>query len=49
LARTLKKYIKDGTEVHGETLEGCETPNKCKIVREEGCIKCMTCGMSKCG
>lgn len=49
LARTLKKYIKDGTEVHGETLDGCETPNKCKIVREEGCIKCITCGNSKCG
>jgi len=49
LARTLKKYISDGTAVHGETLDGCETPNKCKIVREEGCIKCVTCGISKCG
>jgi ribonucleoside-diphosphate reductase alpha chain len=49
LARTLKKYIKEGTEVVGETIDGCETPNKCKIVREEGCKKCLTCGSSKCG
>lgn len=46
LMRTLKKYIKDGTEVHGVTCDSCESE---KIIRVEGCMKCSDCGWSKCG
>jgi ribonucleoside-diphosphate reductase alpha chain len=48
LARTLKKYIKDGTKVSGEKCPECKRDD-CKIVREDGCIKCVTCGWTKCG
>jgi ribonucleoside-diphosphate reductase alpha chain len=46
LSRTLKKYIKDGTEVHGAECGSCGSS---KLVRAEGCIKCADCGWSKCG
>jgi ribonucleoside-diphosphate reductase alpha chain len=45
LTRTLKKYIKDGTEVHGETCENCGG----KLIRQDGCVKCADCGWTKCG
>jgi ribonucleoside-diphosphate reductase alpha chain len=45
LMRTLKKYIKDGTRVHGVTCDSCKSE---KIVRSEGCMKCSDCGWSKC-
>jgi ribonucleoside-diphosphate reductase alpha chain len=45
LARTLKKYIKNGVEVRGEECPDC----KGKLTREEGCISCKNCGFSKCG
>jgi len=44
LARTLKKYIKDGTEVFGEECPNC----KQKLIRSEGCVSCKSCGWSKC-
>ena len=44
LARTLKKYIKDGTTVSGEECPSC----KGKLVRQEGCCVCPSCGFSKC-
>jgi ribonucleoside-diphosphate reductase alpha chain len=44
LARTLKKYIKDGTAVTGEECPSC----KGKLVRQEGCCVCPSCGYSKC-
>lgn len=44
LARTLKKYIKDGEEVHGENCSECGG----KLVRQNGCITCQSCGWSKC-
>jgi ribonucleoside-diphosphate reductase alpha chain len=44
LARTLKKYIKNGTSVAGEECPEC----KGKLVREEGCCSCKSCGFSKC-
>ncbi len=47
LARTLKKYIKDGTEVTGEKCPECKR-NDCKLVREDGCVKCVICGWTKC-
>lgn len=44
--RILKKYIKDGTKVHGEKCPQCELENT--IERQEGCIICKNCGYSKC-
>jgi ribonucleoside-diphosphate reductase alpha chain len=45
LARTLKRYIPDGTKVSGETCPSCASVN---IVRGEGCVTCAECGWSKC-
>lgn len=44
IARTLKKYIPDGTEVKGEQCGNCGG----KLVRIEGCQSCQSCGWSKC-
>lgn len=44
LARALKKYIKDGTEVSGDNCPTC----KGKLVFSEGCKKCISCGFSAC-
>lgn len=44
LARTLKKYIKNNTEVKGEECPNCNG----KLVRLEGCCSCMNCSWSKC-
>jgi ribonucleoside-diphosphate reductase alpha chain len=44
LARTLKKYIKDGTAVTGEECPECNG----KLIRQEGCCVCPSCGFSKC-
>jgi len=49
VARALKKYIPDGTEVTGEVCETCETKDKCILIRQEGCVTCKSCGSSKCG
>lgn len=46
LARTLKKYIKDGTKVHGEECPECKSSN---IQRDDGCVICKDCGWTKCG
>lgn len=46
LSRALKKYLKDGTKVFGETCGSCGSAS---IERREGCITCMSCGWSKCG
>jgi ribonucleotide reductase alpha subunit len=43
LCRTLKKYIKDGTIIVGETCPTCGG----QLVRQEGCASC-PCGYSKC-
>jgi ribonucleoside-diphosphate reductase alpha chain len=45
LARTLKKYVKDGAEIKGEECSACGG----KLIRQEGCSKCVNCGSSKCG
>lgn len=45
LARTLKKYIKDGTKIEGEVCPDCGGG----LVRKEGCWSCSgSCGYSKC-
>ncbi|MBT3243006.1 MAG: adenosylcobalamin-dependent ribonucleoside-diphosphate reductase [Bacteroidetes bacterium] len=47
VARTLKKYIKDGTKaVQGESCEEC---GETQLVYQEGCLICTRCGHSKCG
>lgn len=45
LSRALKKYIKDGIVVHGETCPEC---NSSEMIRENGCVKCNSCGWTKC-
>jgi ribonucleoside-diphosphate reductase alpha chain len=44
LARTLKKYIKDGTIISGEECPECGK----EMIRKEGCAVCKQCGYSKC-
>lgn len=45
IARALKKYIADGTILHGEGCPSCGGPN---IARSEGCKVCKDCGWSGC-
>jgi ribonucleoside-diphosphate reductase alpha chain len=45
LSRALKKCVKDGTHVHGETCSNCGGNN---IIRSEGCKKCGDCGHGQC-
>ena len=40
LARTLKRYIKDGTVVTGKTCPKCDST---ELIRAKGCIEC-SCG-----
>lgn len=44
LARALKKYIPDGTK-EDEKCPDCQANS---LIRQDGCIKCMSCGHSKC-
>lgn len=46
LARTLKKYIKDGTKVSGENCPSCSSSTS--IERTDGCVTCKSCGWTKC-
>jgi len=45
IARTLKKYI-DELRIKDTTCERCNDPEG--LVYEEGCLKCKSCGYSKC-
>jgi ribonucleoside-diphosphate reductase alpha chain len=45
LARILKKYIKDGTKVHGEECPSCSAN---EVERGDGCVICKSCGWTKC-
>lgn len=47
VARALKKYIPDGTEAVDRKCASCGDPDG--LVYEEGCLKCKSCGHSKCG
>lgn len=45
--RALKKYIPDGTEAVDRKCSECGDPNG--LIYEEACLKCKSCGASKCG
>lgn len=48
IARVLKRYIKDGTQVSGsKKCPSCEAVDSLKY--QEGCVSCTVCGFSKCG
>ncbi len=47
VARALKKYIPDGTQAVDHVCPSCEDPEG--LIYEEGCLKCKSCGHSKCG
>lgn len=46
VARALKRYIPDGTEVNGHKCANCSSN---QVVYQEGCLICKSCGSSKCG
>lgn len=46
LARSLKKYIKDGTNASSVRCESCDSKN---LVYEDGCGRCLDCGHTACG
>lgn len=46
VARSLKKYIPNGTAADNAKCEECSSNN---VVYQEGCLTCLTCGWSKCG
>ncbi len=46
VARALKKFIPDGTKAD-KTCAACGDPEG--VVYEEGCLKCKSCGNTKCG
>ncbi len=45
--RALKKFIPDGTQAADHICPVCEDPDG--LIYEEGCLKCKSCGHSKCG
>lgn len=46
VARALKKYISDGTTAVDRECSSCNDPQG--LIYEEGCLKCKSCGHSKC-
>ena len=46
VARTLKKYIADGTKYGSKTCPECGAEDS--LVYQEGCVSCLSCGHSKC-
>ena len=47
IERALKKFIPDGTVVKDKVCNSCGDPDG--LIYEEGCLKCKSCGQSKCG
>lgn len=47
VVRALQKYIPDGTTPRDKKCSSCGDP--AGLVFEEGCLKCKSCGYSKCG
>ena len=46
VARALKRYVPDGTEINGQKCTNCGGKN---LIYQEGCLTCKDCGSSKCG
>jgi ribonucleoside-diphosphate reductase alpha chain len=46
VARALKRFVPDGTEVKGQKCGNCDSTN---LMYQEGCLTCKDCGSSKCG
>ncbi len=46
VARALKRYVPDGTEVKKQMCQNCNSTN---LMYQEGCLTCKDCGSSKCG
>ncbi|MBK8501674.1 MAG: adenosylcobalamin-dependent ribonucleoside-diphosphate reductase [Saprospiraceae bacterium] len=46
IARALKKFIPDGTEVVKMSCPGCHDTDS--LIYEEGCLHCISCGYSEC-
>ena len=47
IARALSRYIADGTSASGRKCNDCGDSEG--VYYEEGCLKCRSCGSSKCG
>ena len=47
VARSLKQFIPDGTAAADHKCPECSDPEG--LIYEEGCLKCKSCGHSKCG
>ncbi len=47
ISRALKRFIPDGTEAVDKKCPECGDPEG--LIYEEGCLKCKSCGHSKCG
>lgn len=47
IERSLKKFIPDGTPVEDKVCKSCGDADG--LIYEEGCLKCKSCGYSKCG
>ena len=45
ISRVLKSYVKDGIEASGKTCSNC---GEDKLIYQEGCLRCSSCGYSKC-
>ncbi len=47
VARALKRFVPEGTAAKDKKCPSCSDPEG--LVFEEGCLKCKSCGYSKCG
>ncbi len=47
IARALKQFVEDGTRAADKKCPDCGDPDG--LIYEEGCLKCKSCGHSKCG
>lgn len=47
VARALKRFVPEGTEAVDKKCPSCNDPEG--LIFEEGCLKCKSCGHSKCG
>lgn len=47
VARALKRFVPEGTEAVDKKCPNCNDPEG--LIFEEGCLKCKSCGHSKCG